>query len=89
MQTAKHPDQSQELTVPSWRMKRFEICCSDITIVYVELYSCTPTVHQTVIHSSVIIEHVLLPTGTLLEEAEEHRNKHSRQFTESFSKKCS
>lgn len=59
---------------------------------YVELYAwqpMSPTVHKILTHAPSIISHALLPIGQLSEEAAEARNKHFRQYRESFSRKFS
>lgn len=49
----------------------------------------SPTVHKILVHSSGVIAHALLPIGQLSEEAAEERNKHFRQYRESYSRKFS
>lgn len=73
-------------------LPKFSSYCSDTAKLYVELYSwhpMTPTVHKVLVHGPVIVQHALLPIGTLSEEAAEARNKHFRQFRERYSRKFS
>lgn len=64
----------------------------DTAKFYVELYPwqpMSPTVHKILMHAPSVIEHALLPIGQLSEEASEARNKHFRQYRESYSRKFS
>lgn len=59
---------------------------------YVELYPwqpMSPTVHKILIHSTSVIANALLPIWQLSEEAAEARNKHFREYRQSFSRKFS
>ncbi|CAH2107388.1 unnamed protein product [Euphydryas editha] len=72
--------------------EKFATYCHDTTLLYVELYSwhpMSPTVHKILIHGPLVVEHAILPIGTLSEEAAEARNKHFRQFRSNYSRKFS
>ena len=69
---------------------KFSIYCLDTAKLYVQLYPwypMPPTVHKILIHGPTVIEHAILPIGSLLEEAAEARNKHFRQYREQYSRK--
>lgn len=71
---------------------KFEKYVSDTKIQYVDRYSwyeMTPTVHKILEHSSLIIQHHLVPIGQLSEEAQEARNKDCRRFREHHTRKTS
>lgn len=60
--------------------------------MYVDLYPwypMSPTVHKILVHGPTVIEHALLPIGSLSEEAAEARNKHFRLYRQSFARKFS
>lgn len=70
----------------------FSVFTMETARYYVNLYPwqpMSPTVHKILIHSASVIDHALLPIGQLSEEAAEARNKHFRQFRESFTRKFS
>lgn len=73
-------------------VENFAIYTMDTAKYYVQLYGwqpMSPTVHKILIHAPNIISHALLPIGQLSEEAAEARNKHFRQYRESFARKFS
>lgn len=73
-------------------IEKFSTFCRDTAILYVELYSwhpMSPTVHKVLVHGPLVIQHALLPIGTLSEEAAEARNKHFRNYRKNFARKFS
>ncbi|CAG9760348.1 unnamed protein product [Ceutorhynchus assimilis] len=73
-------------------VEKFSMYTMDTAKLYVNLYPwqpMSPTIHTILTHSASVIAHALLPIGQLSEEAAEARNKHFRQYRESFSQKFS
>lgn len=72
--------------------EKLKIYTKETAELYVKLYDwypMTPTLHKILMHSSVVVDHVLLPLGQLSEEAVEARNKHLRLYRQNFSRKFS
>lgn len=73
-------------------LTKFSKFTMDTAKDYVELYPwqpMSPTVHKILIHSTSVIANALLPIWQLSEEAAEARNKHFREYRQSFSRKFS
>ncbi|CAH2101215.1 unnamed protein product [Euphydryas editha] len=71
-------------------LNKFADYCIDTAKLYISLYPwhpMTPTMHKILVHGATVIAHALLPIGLLSEEAAEARNKHFRQYRQSFARK--
>ena len=72
--------------------EKFGSFCTDITEMYVKLYSwhpMTPTLHKILLHGLIIIEKALLPIGMMSEEATEARNIHVCDYRQNYARKFS
>lgn len=70
----------------------FDNYATETAKLYVHLYNwyrMPPSVHQVLIHGSIVIKYALLPIGQLSEEAQESRNKDYLRYKEHYSRKSS
>lgn len=72
--------------------QKFDEYCNETAILYIEKYSwyyMPSTIHKILLHGKDIIEHHVMPIGSLSEEAQEHRNKHLKEYRRDHSRKTS
>jgi hypothetical protein len=70
----------------------FDYHAKETAKLFVSLYACyymPASVHEVLIHGSVIVSAALLPIGQLSEEAQEARNKDIKKFREHYTRKLS
>lgn len=71
------------------KFRKYTAETAEIAVTKYHWYYLPSTVHKILFHGAEIIEHAVLPIGSLSEEAQECRHKNNRQYREHHTRKIS